>query len=189
MRYILEGPDNAGKSTLARSLQDECHANVSYNHPGGPPASIEEEFKCLEDQYNLLSKFNFIIQDRVTCVSQQVYNPDEALDPVRRLNLDRLLAIPDLILVYCRPSNDRLMRVQDLTWRPEESEEHKQKIIRNQHTYIDRYDAVIAACPHVLYDYESSDAALVKNLLLNAIDGADRAKTFLRDMTHIKRKT
>jgi hypothetical protein len=46
------------------------------------------------------------------------------------------------------------MRFNDFTWREGESEEHKQKIIRNQHVFIERYDNIMAKIPCISYDFD-----------------------------------
>lgn len=152
MRLILEGPDNAGKTTLARRLADACGGEVlRYFHPGGRPESIHEELNCLEDQQMHLCGGSVIL-DRVTAISQRVYNPDPQFD-ARRAQAWRKMQIQCPVVLYCRPSNDRLLRTQDFTWREGETDEHKEKIIRGQHEFVQRYDALFASIPCVSYDW------------------------------------
>lgn len=170
MNLLLEGPDNAGKTTLARHIQARAIVAVEYFHPGGPPKDIGEEHLCMDTQDHLFRTADGCIVDRVTCISQQVYNPHGRLDADRQFALDELRRLSNLLIVYCRPSTDRLMRKEDFTWRDGESEEHKQKILRNQHLFIERYDAIMARVPHVLYDFDDQHAEDLRDLLVGAMN-------------------
>ena len=69
MRHIiLEGPDNSGKSTLAKFLSQEL--NLPVVHSGGPsmsPGEIEQRAK------KYLELTTPVIFDRHPCVSQNIY--------------------------------------------------------------------------------------------------------------------
>lgn len=164
MRVILEGPDNAGKTTLATFLRE---TGVEYFHPGGPPKDFWAEVDNMIEQRNKLGVGGHLIMDRVTCISQQVYNASLNLDPIRAQYLAELLQVRPII-VYCRPSTDRLMRKEDLTWRDGETEEHKQKIIEGQHRFIERYDALMSRTPHIAYNFEEPQSSNIRAMLLNA---------------------
>jgi GTPase SAR1 family protein len=151
MRIILEGPDNAGKTTLANRIKHALGPRVDYFHPGGKPDDLEAEALCIEVQLDTLRASSSIIMDRCTPISQVVYNPDPELVGWRDHMWQRYLEL-DIVLIYCRPSTDRLLRVQDLTWREGETEEHKQKIIANQHTFVQRYDAIMQGKPNLSYE-------------------------------------
>jgi GTPase SAR1 family protein len=180
MRVILEGPDNAGKSTLANALIGEV-SGIMYSHPGGKPDDLEHEYLCISDQLALLNKYPSIIMDRITPISQMVYNPDPLLDRHRREAMWRLIQT-DCLIVYCRPSTDRLLRTQDLTWREGESDEHKEKIIRNQHVFVQRYDALMATVPCVTYDFEGHFASAIRTQLVKALRGSDEAVAWFNNL-------
>jgi hypothetical protein len=78
----------------------------------------------------------------------------------------------DVLIIYCRPSTDRLLRVQDLTWRDGETEEHRQKIINNQHIFVDRYDAIMTTVPCITYDFDHSSAEVIFTKLVKAMNGS-----------------
>lgn len=169
MRVILEGPDNAGKTTLARKVTGAC-PHVVYRHPGGPPPTFEAERACMIEQEGWLCLSHTVV-DRVTSISQRVYSPDPALDPERAAHLQKLLQVYKPLVIYCRPSTDRLMRREDFTWRDGETEEHKQKILQNQHTFIQRYDEVMTPVPHVAYDFDDPNSSVIVQRLCGAMSG------------------
>lgn len=172
MKLILEGPDNGGKTSLATRLRSCTSAH--YFMAGSPPVNHIEELKCMHEQYDLLSgpDTSSIIVDRLTSFSQPIYNPDSEHDENRRFFRQAIIDLKPII-VYCRPSTDKLLRVQDLTWRDGETEEHKQKIIRNQHIFVERYDKMFAGIPCVTYDYENDgNRELIFGKLRKALSGS-----------------
>lgn len=183
MRVILEGPDNAGKTTLAQSL---LHGNVhvKYNHPGGKPDSFEDEERCIKQQLVWLQDHHTIV-DRVTPISQRVYNPDEVADKFRIDMWGHYLQHKPVV-VYCRPSTDRLMRFQDFTWRDGETEEHRQKIIRGQHEFIGRYDKIMATVPHVLYAFDEPMGDIVRTKLHQGLAGNRDAEAWLFNIMYYR---
>lgn len=168
MYLILEGPDHAGKTTLARYLVSTTATqglSVAYHHPGGPPEDLISELACHKEQILRLDGTSVIL-DRVTAISQQVYSPDKKLDPIRQLAMTGLLS-KSPVVIYCRPTTDHLMRKEDFHWRDGETEEHKQRIIRDQHAFIDHYDRVMMTVPHIQYDFEdASQAEGLRKMLL-----------------------
>lgn len=186
MRIILEGPDNAGKTTLANGIKHLLGPRVDYFHPGGKPDDLDAESMCIEEQLEALDNNPAIIMDRCTPISQRVYNPDPQLEGWREHMWGRYVAL-DVTVIYCRPSTDKLLRVQDLTWRADESEEHKQKIITNQHTFVERYDALMQRIPNVCYDYEDQlHAALIFDMAVQALCGQKSAVKWFRNLINLK---
>jgi hypothetical protein len=151
MSILLEGADNSGKTTLGKELL-QLNAHLEYFHSGSAPLNEEHENLCLQQQFAMCAKPQMII-DRATCISQQVYKDGRLHENKLLMEVDKLLQIGTLI-VYCRPSTDKLMSFEKFTWRSEESETYKQHVIANQHKYIERYDQVMHKIPHLLYDYE-----------------------------------
>jgi hypothetical protein len=147
LKIILEGPDNAGKTTLANTLIREVPSLV-YHHPGGRPADAGAEMACMTDQQSRLARFEQILMDRCTAISQQVYSPDDARTQMRRTWL-AWAAVHPVLVVYCRPSTDWLMSFENFTWREGETDEFKQEIVDKQHVFIQRYDELMTTVPHV----------------------------------------
>lgn len=173
MRFVLEGPDNSGKTTLARELADNVPA-TTYFMAGDPPRDWNHEQECVKQQRDILAANASILMDRVTCISQMVYNPDESLRVYRLKGLSEILKM-GAILVFCRPSSERLSRTDEFTWREGETEEHRQKIIQNQMTFVARYDRLMANFPCLMYDFESSSAATLRALMIESLNGSAEA--------------
>lgn len=161
---ILEGPDNSGKTTLAKRLCEVSGA--TYYHPGGAPSDAQAERQFLIEQQLKVDRGGPTVMDRVTSVSQQVYNPDTELDAERNRYLDLLVSNPLVFLVYCRPSNEHLCNVANFTWRPEETEEHRQKIITRSFEWVERYDRLMEKAPCLHYDFQDRDASEVMQTAL-----------------------
>jgi hypothetical protein len=170
-QIVLEGPDNSGKSTLARALLDVA-PSYHYYHPGGPPADEVEEDQFISNQILMAHAKTPILFDRITPVSQLVYAPRPERQAVRVGAVSEILNTS--VLVYCRPSTDCLMRFEKFTWREGESEAHKQLIIRNQLTYVQRYDQTMEGFSHVTYDFEDEPAAKALEVALMALMRGDR---------------
>lgn len=171
MRIILEGPDNAGKTTLANRIKHALGPRVDYFHPGGKPDDLEAEALCIEVQLDILRAANAIVMDRCTPISQAVYNADPDLEGWREHMWQRYVEL-GIVLIYCRPSTDRLLRVQDLTWREGETDEHKEKIIRGQHTFVQRYDAIMQGRPNISYDFDDqAHADMIFHQAVRALSG------------------
>jgi thymidylate kinase len=186
MRIILEGPDNAGKTTLAQKLM--TRAGVLYHHPGGRPNGYDGEMHCIEEQITMLDLNEHIILDRCTPISQQVYNPDPKWDEVR---MDALSVMQKFepVFIYCRPSDDKLLRVQDLTWREGETEEHMQKIIRGQHTFVQRYDVLMNKIPCISYDFEDeAHAKIIEDKAVKALMGSYADRQWFRSLINLRTK-
>lgn len=186
MRIILEGPDNAGKTSLANRLKHVLGPKVDYFHPGGKPKDLDAEGLCIEVQLDNLRSSSAIIMDRCTPISQQIYNPDPQMVGWREHMWQRYVEF-GVLVIYCRPSTDRLLRLQDLTWREDESEEHKQKIIHNQHVFVQRYDALMQTIPNVCYDFEDrAHSEIVYEQALRALQGSSVAADWFQGLINYR---
>lgn len=180
MRLILEGPDNAGKTTLADTLRKLLPQHV-YFHPGGRPADEKAEDACLKDQLWLMTSQDRLIMDRCTSISQQVYSPDPRRSAERGLALNDLITA-GVIFVYCRPNTDWLMSFENFTWREGETEEFKQEIIAKQHVFIQRYDDLMQWVPHIHYDYRSEEAPTIIRHLVGAAEGNETSLALIKSL-------
>lgn len=183
-KIILEGPDNAGKTSLAKHLQQGA-PSIAYMHPGGAPANFAEEKRCVEEQTNFLMSNDFCILDRTTTISQRVYNPDAIGDRHRAEQLRQML-LTGALIVYARPPIDRMMAVDKFLWKDYDTEDHKQKIIKNQHTFIERYDAIMRRTPHVAYDFTDPTSEMFRNEMVKAFRGDRDAIHFVRNLPQFR---
>lgn len=97
MIVVVEGPDNAGKSTLIEHLSRKLNiASV----PGEGPAKSEGE---INDRVERYLKLDNVIFDRHPCVSQRIYNlfRSPGAPKVRSTLVDGFYD-SDVLLIYCR---------------------------------------------------------------------------------------
>lgn len=187
MRVVLEGPDNSGKSSLAMRVRHGVErvdraGSVTYFHPGGPPTDFDHEVRCITEQLKQLNAHRNIVMDRITPISQRVYNPDPVLDGIRTKSLQQYFEL-GIVVIYCRPSIDRLLRVQDFTWRDDETEEHKQRIISRAHEFIERYDQVMQTVPCISYDFEDRAMAdVIANKMVLAMLDSKSDETWFHEL-------
>lgn len=180
MNFILEGADNGGKTTLARYLQRHTEPHTTYFHPGSAPVDHAAEIHDMGQQLDLLVGHRALILDRCTPVSQMVYNSAIQHDDDRMAMAQEFRKFG--VFVYCRPSSDKLLRVQDLTFREEETEEQRQKIIVRQHEFVERYDKIMALIPCVTYDYDSSMCSSVPGMMVKALNGDPTAEDWFNKL-------
>lgn len=95
MRIIVEGPDNAGKSTLVRHLASALTIPVV---PGeGPGKSYEE----INDRVRRYASLDNVIFDRHPCVSQLLYNQFRAGYGIEPELVGEFYLLPNFF-IFCR---------------------------------------------------------------------------------------
>ncbi len=100
LQIVLEGPDNAGKSTLAAFLAGRL--NIPLQHSGGPSKSPGEVNERTVN-FNRLSSARTMIFDRHPAVSQNIYQ--KALETNGELvNQNHIIEFYELkpLIIYCR---------------------------------------------------------------------------------------
>ena len=143
MIIILEGADNSGKSTLAKRLASDL--NLEVCHPGGPPKNIAEALaRCVEQDaiFDLSTQVNFIY-DRVTCISDMIYRGKKQYHNVFVKFLERIREKTNVMVVYCRPSNERLTNFDDHVMQDHEDEAVVQHAKDNVGRIIAEYDSLL----------------------------------------------
>lgn len=171
MAIILEGPDAAGKTTLGRQL---VGLGMKLVVAGGAPRTPETVAQYCEEQLQACDELHNVI-DRITPISHPIYNPNYRQSVMLQNYRIMMLTRPDVILVYCRPPTEALMRPEKHQWKDYDTEEDKQKILNNQMVYIDLYDEMLHATPHICYDYTLAEhdetVELVAMLAASALNG------------------
>lgn len=145
---VVEGADNSGKSIFGKAF------GMAYFSAGPAPKDAHELKQCLRDQRN--RAMLPCVQDRLTCISQQVYSDAPEACLLQR-DLDELVNEPKVIVVYCRPPERTLMDLSTHIIKSYDTEENMEILTRRQHEYIRRYDALMASIPHVIYDWTEHD--------------------------------
>lgn len=158
---IFEGPDAAGKSTLAARVS-QASGRQMYR-AGGAPKDTSEMWRMIDEQSEALERGMLV--DRVSAISQQVYR-------------DGLWQSPDLvrvvmgyfsrgaIMVYCRPPLNILLDPNKHEWKEYDTPEWRETVLRKQETYVDRYDRLMSQMPCIIYDWTSEESTHIENLLM-----------------------
>lgn len=164
---ILEGPDNSGKTTLANVINEAI--GLPIVHPGGAPKNELEELRCLKQQFED-AKRN-IIQDRVTCISQSVFNifrENSKCNPIYGTYLRQMLSTEFCFIVYCRPPIDKMLEFNNHEIKLHDTPEHIQLVEHNQKFIIGAYDSLFSHIPHIHYDYTSVKSKEVLGKIFDA---------------------
>lgn len=150
---VLEGPDNSGKSTLAKVLSEEF--GLPVYHAGGPPASVKEMNKRVDFILNNHSKFIF---DRIPLISEPVYCILRGGNNMFAESEELYSALREIkpIIIYCRPPLSVLMAEDNREAKSHDNPKHLKKVGDNKLLLIDRYDQVMNSemVPnYLMYDY------------------------------------
>ena len=158
---IVEGCDNAGKTTLVHKLSDELRLLTVLNRRR--PKSLQDSWDYLIRLMPLASWYPCIL-DRFMAVSEPIYGPicrgvqlyDKASIRQQFEFAAKSLKGSLPLLIYCRPRQDLILNFGD---RPQ-----MDGVVQNAHMLIDAYDTQIVwlrdvvGIPVVLYDYEQREA-------------------------------
>jgi len=184
MPIVIEGPDNAGKSSLANDIATRLGGLVIH---AGPPVSDYSKMAKDIAQMDLdlaNPEHRNDVFDRAACISESVYqNHCGADDLALTGGIQRLLA-RDTILIYCRPPSSTLMDFSTHLTKAYDTEETMQKIVDNAHLYIERYDEVFSKIPHINFSW--IDAVDNKNWYNSFINAT---VSYTRDMAAYKAVT
>lgn len=140
MIIIVEGADNSGKSTLAQKLAE--HFRLEVVHPGGPPKTVANIIGCMSEQIGAFRMSNIVsfVYDRVTCISDYVYRCDSRYDTIFKSFQEDLAFEPNIVIIYCRPSDEQLMNFDNHVTKEHEDEDVVERAKRNVRRTIERYD-------------------------------------------------
>jgi len=164
MGIIIEGMDNSGKSTLAAKISDKL--KMPIYHPGPAPVTVSAAEVHLQEQKDM-SKC-FLLFDRVTCMSDAVYNPERLSDLY--LSYRKQMSNSNIV-IYCRPPVRTIVDFSNHEVKDYDSEEHLKKVIDGMHEYIHRYDAMMNVMPHIKYDWTDDQVNIQDfcNILLKSM--------------------
>lgn len=143
MQIVLEGPDNAGKSTLAAFLSERL--GIPVKHSGGP-SKYPGEVNARALEFN--RDTSDLIYDRHPCVSQNVYQ--DALQAggeyVEQQHLDAFYAGKPLI-IYCKS----LGNLDGHRMTDHSSPEYFDQVERNYNALCNLYDLWAVEHANLIY--------------------------------------
>lgn len=138
---VLEGPDNAGKSTLGKQLSERFGTEV--HHSSNPKMTYEQlrdkMFEIINDPRR------DAIYDRVPLISEGVYGT--ILRGTNRFNCHegrgiwQLFAASKPLVIFCRPLDETIN--VGLEFKPGEDPEHVEAVKKKHLTIAHAYDELM----------------------------------------------
>lgn len=143
---VLEGPDNAGKTTLGKQLSERL--GVALHHSSNPKMTYAELRDKMREIIN--DPRRDAVYDRVPLISEGIYGT--ILRGVNRFNchegngLWQLFAASNPLIIYCRPTDETIN--VGLEFKPGESEDHIAAVRANHLTIAHAYDELMQSLAH-----------------------------------------
>lgn len=142
MNIILEGPDAAGKSTLAQALRNATGMPIKASE--GKPAT----WRLYLERLRKYEALDGMIIDRHPIYSQQVYGSLRDDPEIPDEHLDNLFNRPDDLFIYCRAINRGLTCHEA---KPTDPLGHLEFIDKNYGGILARYDRLAAHNADIIY--------------------------------------
>jgi hypothetical protein len=148
---IIEGPDGAGKTVLAKQLSYDL--KLEYHHMGAPPKTkAEAERRAF---VSISRCTDPCIQDRSTLISECVYGAalrkEGAWLDWRKAR--QIIHLVQPVIIYCCPDLDHLQPVKA----PYDSDEYSDLVDQNQGQIIALYDKFFSLLDVVKSNYNFSN--------------------------------
>jgi thymidylate kinase len=158
MILILEGPDGAGKTTLAETLRQRFQGNgMVHIVKHGPYTGVESEHLCriyFRAMSPALTFDDTVIMDR-SWISEPIYgevyrNGQNRIDLPRKRMLERVALSRGAVVIHCQPDFETCAE----TFEKRPDEEYLDDISQLEQVY-EEYEALplITNLPTVRYDY------------------------------------
>ena len=147
---IFEGPEFAGKSTLAQTYIEE-HPEYTLVHTGGPPEDDETLRNRIMSQ--LITTGN-VVFDRSPIITEIIYGQMNGINPSGLSDeelVEYLQALMDMnpVIVYCRPSDAliekyRAIPAEMITGdKPHKTVEHVRQVQEKMEMLRASYDMIL----------------------------------------------
>lgn len=163
MLIIVEGFDNSGKSTLVSQLAEEFKL-VTMNNRCRP--TTEREAIDYTSQVQDFAANWGVIVDRWSPISEPIYGPIcRGTHLFKPETLKKHLEGLDALLIYCRPSEDKIMNFGD---RPQ-----MKGVIEHAPKLLAAYDSFMGTRDHIRYDW---NYASLRHKVNNYLEGNGYAK-------------
>lgn len=162
MKVILEGPDNAGKSTLAKAIGDKFNWPIIGSEGREKyPGEINERIKRYMDLHQ-----NNVIYDRHPCVSQEIYRVLHGKSAVET-DLIKQFYESEPLFIYCRPAVGRGMKGHIA--RDDDSPEYLQMLEKKYGDLLRLYDAWALNHAQVVYRIEDNSLDMIIDFIRGAV--------------------
>lgn len=157
MNIVLEGPDNGGKSTLAKYLATQTGRTIIRGK--GPCAG-----QSLFDRFTEFDDLDNVIFDRHACVSEPIYGPicRAADDNYPMLTRGFYASAP--FFIYCR-ADSLVGHVED---HASDTAEHLAALETHYAQVVKAYDRWAIEHAHVIYRKGITSKALIVHLIAAA---------------------
>lgn len=168
---IIEGPDNSGKSTLAKHLSTKF--NLPIIHSGGPAKSKDEIFLRTVDFFD--DHLNLCIRDRFPCISEPIYTMLREGEPhfsgeILAVFLKSLIQYNPLIIL-CMPPKEKALQGHQMGLF--DTPEHYEAVNKNAEALYDSYIKFFMEheeLPFITYDYtQAHQLPDIEIMVLNKI--------------------
>ena len=183
MPIVIEGPDNSGKSRLAKELATRLGSLVI--HAGPKSGDYDQMVSDMSHQNRRLCVrgHQSDVFDRLTCISERSYRNYCDIDDKAMVQSLAALLEQDVILIYCRPPSSTIMDFSTHLVKSYDTESAMKDIVDNAHLYIERYDETFSKIPHLSYNWLDSEDVNWHDNFINSI------VLYLRDYSEYKKVT
>jgi len=165
---IVEGPDNSGKTTLARKLSADLQL-VYVNNRSRPKNFKDLDYDCFH-LTNLAMTVPTVF-DRWGPISEPIYGPiirkTEKMTRDELTQLHRYAEQAKPIVIYCRPSMNRLLDFGDIEQMPG-VKENATRLVEAYDKELKFVGKYLTTC---IYDYDAHEYSQIREIITNHIRG------------------